>query len=170
LENTRVVREFLPVFLKQKQAKSLLDLPCGDLYWMKNVDIEDVEYFGADIVPEIIELNRNAFAHTNRKFLVLDIAKDALPAVDVILVRDCFIHLPNKMILEALRNIRHSPIQYLITTTYSEVSENIDIELGGFRHLNLQKPPFNLPKPEQMHREVEGSGKSLGIWKVSDLP
>ncbi len=136
---------------------------------MRTIDLGDVAYFGADVVPEIIERNRTEFAGSDRKFLVLDLVKDELPTVDVLLVRDCFIHLPNKMILRALQNIHHTSIRFLVTTTYGEVSENIDIELGGFRHLNLQMPPFNLPEPEQLHREVEGSGKSMGIWKVSDL-
>lgn len=169
LENTRVVRDFLPRFLHEVNANSLLDLPCGDLHWMKTIDLGDVTYIGGDIVAQIIEKNRASFRASGRQFEVIDLVKDDLPAVDVLLCRDCFIHLPSKVILASVRNIKRSSIRFLITNTYTEVTENIDIELGGFRHLNLCLPPFSFPMPSQLHREIEGTGKSLGVWNVSDL-
>lgn len=41
-----------------------------------------------------------------------------------------------------------SDIKYLLTTTYSYFDENVDLDrTGGFRVINLQRPPFCLPKP-----------------------
>ena len=166
LQQTAIVREFLPEFLAQVDAKTFLDLPCGDLFWIERVDLKNVQYIGGDIVPEIVNRNRTIFAGTGRQFEVLDIVTSKLPKVDVLLCRDCFIHLPFKMILAALDNVRKSGIVYLITTTYPDISENIDIELGGFREINLQLPPFNLEKPSTIRTEYQSDGKSLGVWKL----
>ncbi|MBL0029993.1 MAG: hypothetical protein IPO95_13365 [Rhodanobacteraceae bacterium] len=44
-----------------------------------------------------------------------------------------------------------------------------------FRPLNLQKPPFNLPKPFEIISEActeNGGGfadKSLGLWRIADI-
>ena len=39
----------------------MLDIPCGDFYWMKEVDLKDIEYIGADIVDELIKKNNDKF-------------------------------------------------------------------------------------------------------------
>ena len=54
LERTKVVRAELPGLLARHGVRSLLDAPCGDFYWMKEVDLAGVDYIGVDIVPEII--------------------------------------------------------------------------------------------------------------------
>ncbi|HIE98812.1 MAG TPA: class I SAM-dependent methyltransferase [Planctomycetes bacterium] len=169
LTNTEVVRDLLPRFLREVAAESLLDIPCGDLYWMKLVDLGSIQYIGADIVPEIIDGNRARYADSGRRFEVLDIVNDKLPAADVLLCRDCFIHLPNNMVQTALSRICMGPFKYLITSTFVDVEENIDIELGGFRPINLLKAPFRLPPPLQSLPEGGHEGKSVAIWKCSDL-
>ena len=168
-ENTQAIREFLPSFLGDVNARTLLDVPCGDLHWMASVDLGETHYIGGDIVAEIVERNRIVFAESDRAFEVMDIVKDRLPEADVLLCRDCFIHLPNRMVLAAFRNIATAPLRYVITTTYTEIENNIDIELGGFRHINLERAPFNLPKPMHTVRELEGNGKSMAVWPVRDL-
>ena len=43
---------------------SLLDVPCGDMHWMKRflVSRDDVEYTGLDIVPDLIAAHKRDFA------------------------------------------------------------------------------------------------------------
>jgi len=55
---TRVVAAELPRLLKDLDARSLLDVPCGDFHWLQRVDLGDVDYTGGDIVPAIIDANR----------------------------------------------------------------------------------------------------------------
>ena len=169
LNSTEVVRGMLPKFLREVGAESLLDIPCGDLYWMDQVDLGSIKYVGADIVPEIIEANRSRFADSSRRFEVLDIVKDKLPAADVLLCRDCFIHLPNRMVQTALSGICQGAFKYLMTSTFVDVEENVDIELGGFRPINLLQAPFRLPPPLQSLPEGGHEGKSIAVWKCSDL-
>lgn len=36
--------------LKKYSIKSILDIPCGDFSWMKKIELDGIEYIGADIV------------------------------------------------------------------------------------------------------------------------
>jgi hypothetical protein len=46
------------------------------------------------------------------------------------------------------------------------VRENADVETGGWRSLNLELPPFSLPRPERLIVEDAGAGKCLGLWRL----
>ena len=59
----------LEELLKDLKIKTLLDIPCGDLNWMKKVNLSNIDYVGADIVEELIESNINQFKDkSNLKF------------------------------------------------------------------------------------------------------
>src|SRR5436190_12979436 len=92
LARTEVIRQELPNVLESVGAKSLLDAPCGDFNWMRYVDLGEIEYIGADVVPELITRNRQTFERDGRSFFVLDVTSDPLPEVDVIMCRDCLMH------------------------------------------------------------------------------
>lgn len=173
LEKTRKVRRELPLLLQQYAVNTLLDLPCGDVAWIGDAIPKDVSYIGGDIVAALIERNRRDHGQMG-EFLVLDLIKGPLPKADLALVRDCLIHLPNSMAKEALRNIKASGIRYLLTTSYVGVSENQDIELGGFRPVNLALAPFNMPAPLAIIHEFDDPavehGKSLMLWDTSAIP
>lgn len=175
LAQTEVVRRELPLLIKEFSLKSMLDIPCGDWYWMKEV-IVNIDYIGADVVPEIIEHNHKLHAKGRRNFVVLDIIKDELPTVDLIFSRDLLVHLSFVDIFSALRIVKKSGARYLLTTTFCDRDSNIDIQTGKWRPLNLQKPPFNFPEPERIINEncTEGGGiwsdKCLGLWRISELP
>lgn len=172
LEQTAAIREALPKVLAGLAAKSLLDLPCGDHHWMSAVDLSGVEYIGADIVGELID--RNRAAHPGRRFERLDLLADELPRADVVLVRDCLVHLPFADVLRALRAIVASGSEWLLTTTFPG-RVNHDIALGEWRPLDLTAAPFGLPAPTRLINEgcTEQAGrfadKSLGLWRVADL-
>src|SRR5438552_4004881 len=53
LAQTRVVRRVLPLLVEELGCRSLLDIPCGDYFWMKMLDM-DIDYTGGDIVPALI--------------------------------------------------------------------------------------------------------------------
>ena len=56
---------------------------------MKHVDLEGVEYIGAEIVDELVQQNTEQFGTGGVRFQKLNIIKDNLPDVDLILCRDC---------------------------------------------------------------------------------
>jgi len=173
---TRVVREVLPPLLKEIGAVSLLDIPCGDLHWMKEIDLGEIHYIGADIVRPLIEHNRQQFANTRRCFEVVNLISDPLPQADVVFCRDCMVHLSNKDVRSVLDNIRKSGAKWLIATTYTGGDRiNSDIRTGQWRAINLTCAPFNLPPPLTLVNEhcSEDNGrfadKYLAVWRVSDL-
>jgi SAM-dependent methyltransferase len=174
LEQTWAVRERLPALLRELGVRTLLDIPCGDFYWMTEVDLGGVEYLGADIVPEVIAANRERYGGAlGRRFVTLDITRDPLPRADLILCRDCLVHLANREARHALENIKRSGSTYLLATTFTSRPENPDVVTGFWRPLNLELPPFALPKPlltiNENCPEIDFPDKSLGLWRIESL-
>ena len=57
LRNTEQIIRELPGFLRRFGITSMLDVPCGDFNWMRFVDLDGIDYIGADIVPDLIAAN-----------------------------------------------------------------------------------------------------------------
>jgi hypothetical protein len=175
LRETQVVRRELPAMVDRHGVQVLLDIPCGDCNWIREIDFGGRTYIGGDIVAELVERNRADFGAPNRTFAHLDVVRDALPAADLVLCRDCMIHLPNADVLQALRNIRRSGARLLLATTYT-ARQNPDIPIGEWRPINLQAPPFSLPAPLELISEewdwADGyhADKCLGLWDTRALP
>lgn len=181
LAQTAIVRAELPRLLRELNAQSMLDIPCGDFGWMSQVNLGIRHYIGADIVTELVERNRSHYAtaateQCQREFLQLDLIQDDLPQVDLVFCRDCLVHLSFANIFRAFASLRRSGSRYLLTTTFTAQSENADIIDGDWRVLNLERPPFNLPSPVAVIVEgcTEQDGafadKSLALWPVAELP
>jgi hypothetical protein len=169
LARTAVIRSELPLLLKRLNAASLLDAACGDFNWMQHVELDEIHYIGADIVPELIARNQRLYGSANREFMTADISTGRLPRADVILCRDCLIHLSFSRIDRVLSNFRSSGAQYLLCTTHTAIQENIDCSEGGWRSLNLQLAPVNFPTPLELIVEDADAGKCLSVWQLNDL-
>ncbi len=173
LKNTEILRKELPLILKELNVKSLLDIPCGDFFWMKEIVLPLDLYIGADVVDELVMRNKSLYGN---KFINLDITKDKLPSTDAIFCRDCLPHFSIKLIKASLRSIKLSGAKYFFTSTYLSCKENKDIHVGGFRPVNFQIKPFNFPRPLKIINDpcITENGtledKSIGIWKIEDLP
>ncbi len=176
LQETRVARRVLPSLLTRYGVEVLLDIPCGDCHWMREIDFCGRTYIGADIVAELIDRNQSTYGGPNRSFMHRDVVRDPLPPTDLVLCRDCMIHLSNADVLEALRNVRSSGARYLLATTYAARPTNPDIVTGDWRAINLQAPPFQLPPPLELISEewdwADGyhADKCLALWDTAVLP
>ena len=129
-DQTAHLRERLPELLRRYEIRTLLDIPCGDFGWMRNVDLGEVDYTGADIVPAIVEALERDFGSERRRFRLLDLTKDDLPACDLVFCRDCLVHLSLANIRRAFANLRRSGSRFLLTTTFTEEPANADIADG----------------------------------------
>ena len=115
------------------------------------------------------------YGNDKRRFLVLDMTKDALPKVDLVFSRDILVHMSFDDVYAALQHISASGATYLLTTTFTDREENFDIITGLWRPLNLTAAPFNFPEPLALINEkcTEGDGswgdKCLGLWNIEDL-
>ena len=172
LSETLIIRNKLPKLFKDYNILSILDIPCGDFYWMNEIDLNKIEYTGADIVKKIIDKNKK-YEKNNIKFNQIDLINNSLPIVDLIFIRDCLVHLSYDNIFKSLENIYQSGSKYLLTTTFPNKNKNNDIVTGQWRPLNLQIHPFNLPDPQfilnEGHDSYEWKDKSLGLWEISDI-
>jgi hypothetical protein len=176
LKQVEVLINELNKLIQERQIKTLLDVPCGDFNWMKKVDLSNVQYRGGDIVEALIKKNIEANKdNDNIRFDVIDLMNDKLPKSDLIVVRDCLVHLSYNDVFKAIENIKKSGSKYLFTTTYPSHKTNYDIVTGDWRKLNLLEKPFNFPKPLLLINEkcTEGNGefadKSMLLWDISSL-
>ena len=173
LAMTEAVRARLPQLVQDTGVRSMLDIPCGDYNWMKHLGLE-LDYIGGDIVPELIAQNQARYGGGRKTFVVLDLLRDELPRVDLVLCRDCLIHFSVRNIRRTIRNIKKSGSTYLLTTTHVERATNEDIPTGAWRPINLQRPPFNFPSPLKFLNEEcprdHSRDKGLGLWKIGELP
>jgi SAM-dependent methyltransferase len=170
LLQTRVVRAVLPELLNRLNVATFLDASCGDFHWMSQIDLGRASYIGADIVPELIAGNQQRYAAPNRQFIHRDITTDPLPQADLVLCRDCLMHLGFAEIAAALRNIHSTGASHFLITTFTGTKRNADIGHGGWWPMNLQLPPFSLPPPLEIYPEdppdadAKASGKALALW------
>lgn len=168
LAYTETLRKELPALFNKLGVKRVLDAPCGDCHWISSIPLDGIGYTGADIVPELVEQNRKLY--TGKDFIMANLITDPLPTADLVLCRDCFIHLPNKDVLAVIRNFKRSGIRYLLASTYP-VARNTEILTGHFRPVNLELPPFNLPKPMELikdHPDGE-EPRYLGLWLLDSI-
>ena len=182
MEQTRIIRKAIPALLEKYSVKTMLDAPCGDMFWMKTVLPElvqkGIQYHGADIVSPLIDKHRSNFVAFNAVFHVIDLTKGPIPAVELIFTRDCFIHLSYYNIYSILRNYKLSGARYLLTNTYTNASRK-NVNVDGFllygRFLNMQKFPFCFTRPLDLIVEgcTENEGinadKSLGLWELEKI-
>jgi hypothetical protein len=140
------------------------------------MELPVAEYVGADLLPSLINGHQARYGDERHRFMTLDIRVDVLPCADLLLCRDCLVHLSFEDIVLALKNIKRTSISYLLTTTFPDCDRNEDVVTGDWRVLNLERPPFSFPAPLRLLNErcTEGDGifsdKSLGLWLVQDLP
>lgn len=175
LEATAAIRAALPELLDELGVRSLLDIPCGDFYWMAAVDLRDCDYIGGDLLPRMIKENRRQYGSARRQFQVLDAVSDTLPQADLILSRDLLVHLTLDVATAVLRNFARAGPDWVLLTTFPSMTENRESIPGDWRPLNMQLPPFSLPTPTRLinERDSQSGGafadKSIGLWPATAL-
>ena len=109
-EQVQQLRAELPALLERLGIATLLDLPCGDASWVRTLELPVQRYIGADLLPELIAPLVAAHADARHRFLVLDLTRDELPCADLMLCRDCLVHLSYADSRRALANVARSGI------------------------------------------------------------
>jgi hypothetical protein len=165
VSSTAHIRTALPELIRELNIKSLLDVPCGDYYWMKDVSL-GIPYIGGDLLPDLVASNRKAYPETD--FRVIDLLRDTLPQADAVFCRDCLVHLSLRDIDRAIASIKKSKARYLIVTTFPHVTENADTVAPYWRPLNMA---LYLGEPDRLIRDyadeqTDHTGKYLGVWRL----
>lgn len=161
LEHTIDIRYDLPQLIKDYNITSINDAGCGDLNWIKHTSLRNIDYIGYDIIK------RSAWDNVDLKCEIFDISKDIMRPCDLIICRDVFIHIPNKMILQILSLFRQSS-KLLLSTTFDSVKNNDarpEIITKSHSKLNLQLSPFNL-KPLNFTISEDYPNKYSQLYKI----
>lgn len=175
IHQTRIVACELPALCNDLNIASILDIPCGDFHWMKSVDLNNIDYTGADIVEELVRKNQERYAKDGVRFQCANMVEDALPRVDLVFCRDCLVHFSFADAFSALESVCNSQSEYLLTTTFTGKRDNRDIVTGQWRVINLELAPFELPKPlktiDEGCTQHDGAyeDKALGLWRIADI-
>ncbi len=162
----------LETLLKKKRYTSIFDSPCGDLNWMTDVIASTgIHYVGGDISSGVVESVRQR--HPELDVRMFDICEDTFPNVDVWHCRDCLFHLPFTDIRKALANYVSSQIPHALLTTHKgRWHRNLDVTVGGFRYLDLERAPINLPRAAcylKDYTPIMDFPRYVGLWSREDV-
>lgn len=149
---------------REYKIGTLNDIPCGDFNWIDQflARHESISYHGFDVVPELIEDNRNRAS--KYRFDHLDITYQVPPRADLILCKDLLNHLRFSDVERALHNFYRSGSRLILASNnFGYKNKELGIFLPhGSRHLDITSKPFSVPAPIwQTHY--------LGLWYVEDL-
>ncbi|XWN38529.1 MAG: class I SAM-dependent methyltransferase [Balneola sp.] len=148
-----VVKSFLNSF---EQPLTICDLGCGDFNVGKELVQHSKKYIAVDIVPKLIERNKEMFKADHLEFRCLNIATDDLPEADCAILRQVLQHLSNEEVQSIIQKLYD--FKYVILTehiTEGNFSPNVDIISGqGTRlkkksGLDILAPPFNFMVKER---------------------
>jgi len=142
LENTVSYRAYLENFISNENIESVVDIGCGDWEFSQHVDWNECNYIGYDVVKSVIENNNKSHSNQSIKFINENFLDADLPAADLLICKDVLQYLSNEEILAFLPQLKKFK-HCLITNDYNPMA-NINTEVGGYRPLDLTKPPFNM--------------------------
>merc|ERR1712150_246767 len=161
-DTTREFRSFLEGFLRDQGIRSVVDAGCG--HWptgyQRFMHWQGVHYTGVDVVPYVVAENASYFKDPNAvarhglvsaKCIGGDVSH-ALPAADLLLVKDVLMHLPNRSIHSFLRQSIDAvaPKYRAVLLVQNEVPpvpirQMLDIEPGQLLPFDISCPPFSAP-------------------------
>ena len=167
---------FVRKFIADKQVRTVTDVGCGDFgVGARIIDLVEA-YNATDISSLIIERNKKKFNCPNVKFIHLDACVHALPAADLITIRQVLQHLTNAEIESILTNVEKSGAKFCIVAEHlpSEkefIGPNIDVPSHGAgirpfigSGVLIDQPPFSraanmamtIPDPDPASQERLG--------------
>ena len=119
---------------------NVVDLGCGDFFVGRQIRPSCGRYVACDVVPELVAHNSAAFADLNVDFQVCNLAKDPLPAGEVVFVRQVLQHLSNNLVKSGLEKIAVT-YRYLVLTEHVPLNPNFtpnaDIETGADTRISV---------------------------------
>lgn len=133
---------FVEQFIKDHDVMSILDLGCGDLAFTAHLKMHGAVYTGVDVIRSRVD--RNAALRPGWKFVHADL-RDVRPDADLVLIKDVIQHWSSQDIADWLRAIADAPFKYmLVTNCQYGPTVNTHCPTGGWRAIDLTKPPFSV--------------------------
>lgn len=128
------------------------DFGCGDFQVGGHIRPLCGRYIAGDVVPELIERNKQRFGHLDVDFKVIDIVTDELPKGDIAFIREVLQHLSNADIQSILPKL--SKFRFVVITEavpQGDFVANVDkpagfnVRLSRASGVDLESEPFNFP-------------------------
>lgn len=144
------------VLARHPDIRSILDVGCGDMAWMRFFLQEHplLTYIGADMIPFCLALNFRRFPKMH--FIQTDLSNrsgvEVLPqGCDLILAKDVFNHMVLPDAVNALHRCISTRPRFLLTHVHT-AADNTGWEKRIDKHLHytrydFNKPPFCIPYP-----------------------
>ena len=161
---TARVKHQIVGLVKELKVKSVLDVGCGDGFWMPDLP----GYVGFDVSRTAIALARTR--HPDREYIL------HWPAAsfDLVITRDAMQHLSLEEGTLLLAMIYATGSSWLLASTYLG-GENVDIVTGDAYSPDLEAEPFSMGPPERLifdgyhyheTEELRDPRKHLGLWRL----
>lgn len=185
VDNTGFLRDAIADFFERKSIKTVLDVPCGDFNWFKEVKYDFEQYIGYDIVQNLVDRNNKKYGNKKTRFSKKNALEEPLEDVDIVLCRDFLIHISNRDIKKFLLNLKRTNVGGILMSHYQNC-ENADIPTGNrYRPIDFTKSPFLFPEPRVLIPEdialmrdtserhaknkLQPLEKYLAYWSVKDI-
>jgi len=135
-------RHLLQGILSSGQLKRVVDLGCGDWQFSKLLDWTGIDYLGVDVVESVIEGNRKKYESDHIRFERVDLRAWNPSDADLYLVKDVLQHWTGAEVHAFLERMHGR--EMLITNSVTNRPYWDLARPGGFRPLDLRRPPFDL--------------------------
>ncbi len=153
-------RQIVQRLLASIEIRRVLDVGCGDWQVGSLLDWSGIDYTGVDVVSPVIEADRARFGSAKVHFEVADARAGTLPPADLLLIKDVLQHWPTadvqRFLAETLPRYRYALITNDIASSHFTGVLNQDIEMGSWRTLDLQAPPFGLAAKAHWDYDIQG--------------
>jgi hypothetical protein len=138
--------EFLESFIRENGIGRLVDFGCGDWGYMNHVNLAGSDYLGLDVVDSVLAENVRRYERAEIRFAHTPSNLAELPEGDLILFKDVLVHLPNDYVAAVLFQAQRKFRFVLAVNNFSAnpAVYNSDIQFGGFRPVDLSRPPFSI--------------------------
>jgi predicted O-methyltransferase YrrM/SAM-dependent methyltransferase len=162
-----IVQEALPFiqyiqnFLDTHQIQSIVDVGCGDWVLAREIQWGDSEYLGIDIVENLIRDNQKIYGSDKVRFLKQDVGITPMPAGDLLICKDVFIHLPDSEVDFILKESKKFKFCIFVNDINSSDKTNVPFNHFGVRCVHLTCHPFLIKPIERMIYTSSGTLKEL---------
>ena len=128
----------------------------------------NLQYIGFDISDHVIDAHRKKYKDEKRlSFHQADLYSAPVPAVDIVMVREAYFHVPFETIKESLKKISRSGSKWLFTSTFNATNQDVTKQIWfEGRYLNMEADPINLKEPHLRFPERNPKAHYMALWKL----
>jgi hypothetical protein len=147
--------------ISAEQAKSIVDIGCGD-FRVASQFVEGLDsYLGIDVVEHLTVRNTAAYGRPGIDFATVDASQSELPGADICLVRQVLQHLSNRQISGILQRCgkfplvlvtEHWPSPDVASTPNRDKPHGPDTRLDQNSYVDIAGAPFRVGSVEEVLR------------------